>query len=60
MINQPNNLSLEQQFKLTAYRSEMSKLTIKQSRKYLQVTLRHMLIKDNLIKLLLKRENSEN
>jgi hypothetical protein len=57
-MNQPNNLSLEQQFQLIAYRSEMNKLTGRQSQKYLELTLRHMLIKDNLIKFLIRKKGS--
>lgn len=55
-MTQSNNLSLEQQFKLVAYKNKIEKLTIDESKKYLMMTLRYMLIKDNLIKFLVRNK----
>nr|YP_009314487.1 Phycobilisome degradation protein [Liagoropsis maxima]SCW22741.1 Phycobilisome degradation protein [Liagoropsis maxima] len=55
-MNQPNNLSLEQQFKLTVIRKKIMNLESKDSKKYLNLTLEYMLIKDNIIKFLVKSQ----
>jgi Phycobilisome degradation protein nblA len=51
-----NNLSLEQQFQLVKYRKKLSILTKPRSRQYLEIILRYMLIKDNIIKFLIKHK----
>lgn len=51
-----NNLSLEQQFQLILYRKKLSLLTKPKSRQYLETILRYMLIKDNIIKFLIKHK----
>nr|YP_009315102.1 Phycobilisome degradation protein [Titanophycus setchellii]SCW23557.1 Phycobilisome degradation protein [Titanophycus setchellii] len=55
-MNQPNNLSLEQQFKLTVIRNQIIELKTHESRSYLNLTLQYMLIKDNIIKFLVKNQ----
>ena len=55
-MNQPNNLSLEQQFKLTVIRNQLIALRPHESRSYLNLTLQYMLIKDNIIKFLVKNQ----
>jgi Phycobilisome degradation protein nblA len=56
-MNQPNNLSLEQQLKLAITARKMSKLDLKKSKQYLSLTIEYMLIKDNIIKFLIKEKN---
>jgi Phycobilisome degradation protein nblA len=56
-MNQPNNLSLEQQLKLAITARKMSKLNLKKSKQYLSLTIEYMLIKDNIIKFLIKEKN---
>ena len=56
IMDQPNNLGLEQQFKLTVVRNKLVKLSTHDSRSYLHLTLQYMLIKDNIIKFLVKRQ----
>lgn len=53
-MNESNNLSLEQKFKLVVYKKKLNKLNDKQSRDYLLATLKQMMIKDNVIKYFLK------
>lgn len=53
-MNELNNLSLEQKFKLVVYKKKLNKLNDKQSRDYLLATLKQMMIKDNVIKYFLK------
>ena len=53
-MNESNNLSLEQKFKLVVYKKKLAKLNDKQSRDYLLATLKQMMIKDNVIKYFLK------
>lgn len=55
-MNQPNNLSLEQQLKLTITQRKVDRLSIKQSKQYLFLTLEYMLIKDNMIKFLIRNK----
>ena len=54
IMNESNNLSLEQKFKLVVYKKKLTKLNDKQSRDYLLATLKQMMIKDNVIKYFLK------
>nr|UEQ12133.1 Phycobilisome degradation protein [Batrachospermum sp.] len=56
MMSQANNLSLEQQFQLILYRKKISLLTKLKSKQYLEIILRYMLIKDNIIKFLIKNK----
>nr|YP_009314076.1 Phycobilisome degradation protein [Izziella formosana]SCW22330.1 Phycobilisome degradation protein [Izziella formosana] len=55
-MDQTNNLGLEQQFRLTVIRNKLVKLNTKESRSYLHLTLQYMLIKDNIIKFLVKKQ----
>ena len=48
------NLSLEQQFKLQVLREEIKNLTREQAQEYLMEVFRQMMVKDNLVKHLLK------
>jgi len=56
-MNQPNNLSLEQQLKLAITGRKIEKLNLTNSRQYLYLTIEYMLIKDNIIKFLLKKKS---
>lgn len=56
-MNEPNNLSLEQKFKLVVYKKKITKLNDKESKKYLLAALKQMMIKDNIIKYFLKNSN---
>nr|YP_010196732.1 phycobilisome degradation protein [Gracilaria cliftonii]UAD84536.1 phycobilisome degradation protein [Gracilaria cliftonii] len=53
-----NPLTLEQEFKLTIYRQKINKLNDKQIKKHLILTLRQMIIKDNIIKYFIKNSLS--
>nr|YP_009312850.1 Phycobilisome degradation protein [Helminthora furcellata]SCW21104.1 Phycobilisome degradation protein [Helminthora furcellata]SCW23964.1 Phycobilisome degradation protein [Helminthora furcellata] len=55
-MNQPNNLSLEQQFQMTIIRNKLMHLREHESRSYLNLTLKYMLVKDNIIKFLVKNQ----
>lgn len=48
------SLSLEQQFKLQVLREEVKNLTQTQAQEYLIEVFRQMMVKDNLVKQLLK------
>jgi hypothetical protein len=48
------NLSLEQQFKLQVLKEEIKTLTQEQAQEYLIEVFRQMMVKDNLVKNLLK------
>lgn len=52
-----NNLSLEQQLKLAIIQRKTEDLDLQQSRKYLSLMLKYMLIKDNVIKFLIRGKN---
>lgn len=52
-----NNLSLEQQLKLTLIQRKINDLNLQESRKYLSLMLRYMLIKDNVIKFIIRSKN---
>nr|YP_009243898.1 phycobilisome degradation protein [Sporolithon durum]AMK96140.1 phycobilisome degradation protein [Sporolithon durum] len=56
-MNKSNELSLEQEFKLTIYQKKLSLLKNKESKKYLIATLKQMMIKDNIIKYFIKNSN---
>lgn len=53
-MNAQNNLSLEQQFKLQVLSEQAKNLTREQAQEYLIEIFRQMMIKDNLMKQLLK------
>nr|YP_010197140.1 phycobilisome degradation protein [Crassiphycus crassissimus]UAD84944.1 phycobilisome degradation protein [Crassiphycus crassissimus]UAD85148.1 phycobilisome degradation protein [Crassiphycus crassissimus] len=53
-----NSLTLEQEFKLTIYRQKVNKLNDKQIKKHLILTLKQMIIKDNIIKYFIKNSLS--
>nr|BBI37316.1 Phycobilisome degradation protein [Palmaria palmata] len=53
-MNYPNNLSLEQQFKLKIKENQITELDKNESKEYLYLLLRYMLIKDNIIKFMIK------
>ncbi|RMF27029.1 MAG: phycobilisome degradation protein NblA [Cyanobacteria bacterium J083] len=50
----PSQLSLEQQFKLQMLKDQVKSLTREQAQEYLVELLRQMMVKDNLMKHLLK------
>ena len=56
-MDQLNNLSLEQQLKLAIIQRKIDNLNLQQSRKYLSLMLKYMLIKDNVIKFLIRNKN---
>lgn len=47
-------LSIEQQFKLKVYQDQVKALSREQAQEYLLEVLRQMMVKDNLVKHLLK------
>nr|YP_010195500.1 phycobilisome degradation protein [Gracilaria baiana]UAD82897.1 phycobilisome degradation protein [Gracilaria baiana] len=53
-----NTLTLEQEFKLTIYSKKVYQLSDKQIRKHLILTLKQMIIKDNIIKYFIKNSLS--
>nr|YP_009739177.1 phycobilisome degradation protein [Palmaria decipiens]QIC19616.1 phycobilisome degradation protein [Palmaria decipiens] len=53
-MNYPNNLSLEQQFKLKIKENQITELRKNESKEYLYLLLRYMFIKDNIIKFMIK------
>ena len=54
----PAKLSLEQQFKLQVLRDQVKVLSKEQAQEYLIEVFRQMMVKDNLVKNLLKNQNS--
>nr|YP_010726430.1 phycobilisome degradation protein [Hypnea spinella]WDY84905.1 phycobilisome degradation protein [Hypnea spinella] len=53
-MNNINNLTLEQEFKLATYKQKIYKLNDKNIKKHLMVILQQMMIKDNIIKYFIK------
>nr|YP_010902840.1 phycobilisome degradation protein [Hypnea flava]WCH54894.1 phycobilisome degradation protein [Hypnea flava] len=53
-MNNINNLTLEQEFKLAIYKQKIYKLNDKNIKKHLIVILQQMMIKDNIIKYFIK------
>jgi uncharacterized protein YaaW (UPF0174 family) len=49
-----STLSLEQQFKLNLYRHQVKQLSQEEAQEYLLEVLRQLMVKDNLIKNLVK------
>nr|UAD84129.1 phycobilisome degradation protein [Gracilaria changii] len=57
-MNNKNPLTLEQEFKLTIYRQKVNTLNDKQIKKHLILTIKQMIIKDNMIKYFIKNSLS--
>nr|YP_010903634.1 phycobilisome degradation protein [Hypnea wynnei]WCH56486.1 phycobilisome degradation protein [Hypnea wynnei] len=53
-MNNINNLTLEQEFKLAIYKQKIYKLDDKNIKKHLILILQQMMIKDNIIKYFIK------
>ncbi|MDJ0724263.1 MAG: NblA/ycf18 family protein [Prochloraceae cyanobacterium] len=53
-MEKPTNLSLEQQFKLQVLQEQVKTLTKEQAQEFLLELFRQMMVKDNLVKQLLK------
>lgn len=51
----PMSLSMEQQFKLQVYKDQVKELTPEQSQAYLVEVMRQLMVKENLIKHLVKQ-----
>ncbi|MCS6959425.1 MAG: NblA/ycf18 family protein [Pseudanabaenaceae cyanobacterium SKYGB_i_bin29] len=51
----PLELTLEQEFNLKVYEEQVKKLTLEQSQEFVLELLRQLMIKDNVIKHLLKQ-----
>jgi hypothetical protein len=52
----PTELSLEQQFNLTVYEKQIEGLSAEQAQDYLREVLRQLMLKDNVITYLLKKD----
>ncbi|MDA0268450.1 MAG: NblA/ycf18 family protein [Cyanobacteria bacterium] len=52
----PTDLSLEQQFNLTVYEKQIEGLSAEQAQDFLRQVLRQMMLKDNVISYLLKKD----
>ena len=52
--NMPGNLSMEQQFKLKIVQDQVKGLSLEQAQEYVVEVMRQMMVKDNLVKHLLK------
>ncbi len=50
----PGSLSLEQQFKLKIVQDQVTGLSLEQAQEYVVEVMRQMMVKDNLVKHLLK------
>ena len=50
----PVQLTLEQQFKLKVFQEEVARLSQEQAQKYLLEMLRQMMVKENMLKSLMK------
>nr|YP_009497924.1 nblA [Gracilaria changii]ART65188.1 nblA [Gracilaria changii] len=57
-MSNKNPLTLEQEFKLTIYRQKVNKLNDKQIKRHLILTIKQMIIKDNMIKYFIKNSLS--
>nr|YP_009391202.1 phycobilisome degradation protein [Dipterocladia arabiensis]ARW59346.1 phycobilisome degradation protein [Dipterocladia arabiensis] len=53
-MNNINKLTLEQEFKLTIYKTKIFMLNKQSAQKYLKQILKQMMIKDNVIKFYIK------
>lgn len=56
-MGRSNELTLEQEFKLTVYKRKIYQLNHVQARRYLIVVLSQMLMKDNVIKYCIRNFN---
>jgi hypothetical protein len=54
-MNVPMELNLEQQFNLKLYEEQVKGLTLEQSQEFLLEVLRQLMVKDNMLKHLLKQ-----
>ncbi|MEM6869013.1 MAG: NblA/ycf18 family protein [Cyanobacteria bacterium P01_C01_bin.121] len=52
--NMPGDLSMEQQFKLKVVQDQVRGLSLEQAQEYVVEVMRQMMVKDNLVKHLLK------
>ncbi|MEO0770617.1 MAG: NblA/ycf18 family protein [Cyanobacteria bacterium J06649_4] len=52
--NMPGSLSVEQQFKLKVVQDQVRGLSLEQAQDYVVEVMRQMMVKDNLVKHLLK------
>nr|YP_009346897.1 phycobilisome degradation protein [Gracilaria firma]APR74432.1 phycobilisome degradation protein [Gracilaria firma] len=57
-MSNKNPLTLEQEFQLTIYRQKVNKLNNKQIKRHLILTIKQMIIKDNMIKYFIKKSLS--
>ncbi|MEM9906281.1 MAG: NblA/ycf18 family protein [Cyanobacteria bacterium P01_D01_bin.44] len=53
-MDMPGKLSLEQEFKLQVLKEQVKGLSIDQAQEYVVEVMRQMMVKDNLVKHLLK------
>ncbi|MEX0271287.1 NblA/ycf18 family protein [Leptolyngbyaceae cyanobacterium UHCC 1019] len=54
-MNVPMELNLEQQFNLKLYEEQVKGLNLEQSQEFLLEVLRQLMVKDNMLKHLLKQ-----
>lgn len=55
-MNQPANLSLEQQFNLRSFESQVSHMSLEQAQDFLVQLYEQMLVKDSIYRHLLKHQ----
>ncbi|MBE9078583.1 NblA/ycf18 family protein [Romeria aff. gracilis LEGE 07310] len=53
-MDMPGKLTLEQEFKLQVLRDQVKVLSVEQAQEYVVEVMRQMMVKDNLVKHLLK------
>jgi len=53
-MDMPGKLSLEQEFQLNVIKSQVKGLSLDQAQEYVVEVMRQMMVKDNLVKHLLK------
>jgi hypothetical protein len=53
-MDMPGQLTLEQEFKLKLLKDQVSGLSVEQAQEYVVEVMRQMMVKDNLVKHLLK------
>jgi len=53
-MDMPGKLTLEQQFKMKVYEDQVQSLSHEEAQTYLLEVLRQMMVKDNLVKHLMK------
>ncbi|RUT04265.1 hypothetical protein DSM106972_044930 [Dulcicalothrix desertica PCC 7102] len=54
-MNFPNELTLEQQFRLQTLKDQVQTLSQQEAQEFLMEVLRQMMVKDNLVKQLFKQ-----